>query len=364
MATVKFRPELLTRDKVPGAGMVDEVGDQLVELGTRVRDLADDDASATVRPPLIAALNSLADARRFVWNLRDKWEIRARDLHTMLARAQESAAAQLPTSGWGSPGDLEAARAGARAKVTAEVHMGITTDLVSSDANAKKAGELADAVVSTLTAAMKAVESARIDADSPPELTVADLAAMSAWESRARGEREPMQFLIQKFQQCVDHEKDDKVKTLVPVAERLATEWLKTPPGKLKTEARFDRGLGIDPADPHTQAHALLRTIREWRAASEPPSIAAADEVIDGCRPIFEALLGASPRFLSAAERKRSYYIDPKAAGSPPEWPVDPAWPTRWLPPKGLALPGWSRPAGKLSSGMYARLPAAGGDES
>jgi hypothetical protein len=358
----QFRPERLTRDAIPGEGMVDPIRDTLFKLGVRARDIEDDAASAVVRPPVIALLDSLANVRAFLWSLLDQWESRAKDMHTMISRAQQAAAATVPAYGHGSPADYETAKAGAVAQVRAEVLAGITSDLLAADDTTKRAAKLADAAVAAVKSAVDAVARARLDADSPPEMTIADLSTMSAWETRARGAKEPMQWLIQKLGTCIELGADEKLRTLLPTAERLATEWLQTPAPKLKAkdEARHDRGLGYDAAGPHAQADAVLKLIAAYREKTEPPSITEADAIIDESRNVFEALLGASARWLSAAERKRMYYTDAHRSEAPAEWQVDDGWVGRYLPPKGPALPGYSRPIGRLNSGAYARAPIGG----
>src|SRR5258708_6553082 len=151
---IEFRPGSLLRGQIPAPGCVDPFAGQLQELGARVNEIGDDDATSTVKPPAIEALDAGSRVRAFIWSLNDKWQAPASEMGSMQQRASEEARRGVPGFGHGSGAAYEAAREGAASDATKRFQAGITADL-----SAKYAPK-GDALVTTWIEALKGLMAA------------------------------------------------------------------------------------------------------------------------------------------------------------------------------------------------------------
>jgi hypothetical protein len=356
MAKVELRrPIQVPSDAVPGEGLVSEQQDEIVAVSQNLVAMPEDDARPVVLEPLQWLAASLMAALRRQWRIADSVESKSQDPATkrLLDQGQAMAAGALPTSGWGSPGELEGARATERARVLRQFQAEITRAVV--DKMRPSIAREGIAVVEAATESKRAIKEAIGDAEAPSALNadiqLRDLAIRKDTEEeidswRDEKMRRTLQALDNAFAIRDQAKREERLKNLIPAAMRAANVVLSTPPQKLAAARELRTGrMATGPHDdtPHMEAKRVLRRIREYRESQFPRSIAIAQESFARLRRVFEVTMGRSAAFMTRDNRRAAYDRGDVSALSF-EWALDEDFPFRFSPPYpwGMALSGWS----------------------
>jgi hypothetical protein len=115
-----------------------------------------------------------------------------------------------------------------------------------------------------------------------------------------------------------------------------------TPPGKLN--ARWPSRPEVA-EDERNQAFRLLREYEKYQQSRMPPSIKAANDLLNRLRGVWLQLVGYNAKFLSTAAFALAHLEgDPRRPDAVGPWSLDDAWVQRYLPSSAnsFRLPGWT----------------------
>lgn len=309
--------------------------------------------------PVFQSLARAADAaRRFAIDTVDAHYERMQAGLAITKASADARAAALPTSGWGSPQDLETAQAAARKEAEATAARAVGNAVLSEVET--KGGAVAKKFNDKFTYAVEIFDRDYSDWSGPAALKMGNQSLdLIARQEAVRKElllgKRPATDTLRALQSVIKSDEPEKIAIFCRAAREVAHELIGLPNPIFALRLQGAR----DQVDEERGAAFMLRNaLDEIREKSRPPSLKVEGDVLGQARLCSRVLFGVEPtatcenEYTIRGSIPNSRLVD--AARKP--WRLSPSWVGRFLPGVGsLSLPGWRPIAWRNSLGAVSR---------
>ncbi len=342
----------------PGDGHEDEIAQRLALVQDKMEGVdPSDEFIVRLKAGCMGAANAIERCRRFTWNAADMMTKQLHDAAAGIQNHQRMAAAQVPTSGHGSPVDYEAAKQSVITGVMRSATAAIRDSVVA--ASSDDAHSLAEAAFAGMTAFSEALDSAESDATAPEamrrDVSPQEKSTREAILSELWLLKNPCAESLLRFNGYLSRGEIDKATRFAGACSDLATATIDTDPQVLASRRGDVQGdAAVREQD---EAFKLRNTIRAFRESQTPESIKVALDCFEILRELFSTTFGMHANFQTSAEfAKKHLPFKGADAGEPKQ--LDPLWTHRFLPPDELTpVSGWSPKIMKTAFGGIVRKP-------
>jgi hypothetical protein len=347
-----------TASTTPGAGHVDEIAQMVETVHDSIDQIPTDEFTNDLKPPLVRAANAAETCRRDLWDAQDRIYDKLARANDLITDLSDAAARAVPTSGHSSPQDYELKVTAARSNVEAKAATSARNEVITTRGEDMKqhATEFAQAMGDASGAIDWASARFLGPAALRPGFTIEDIQRIGATVAQIKGHTTPMRYACDYLDQVSRNGDQKTIDLFSSAAREVAIEWRDTPEPKLAARYANRRGV-VD--DERSRAWDLLRALDDLRRAAIPASIPAATNVLAALAQAFGIICGLDPRRLAPAEFARRY-LDADTTKPAPAFEIDPNFVSRYLPPEGSALSGWSPGVARTQLGGIARTPLGG----
>jgi hypothetical protein len=309
--------------------------------------------------PVFSSLARAADAaRRFAIDAVDSHYERMQAGLAITKASADARAAALPTSGWGSPLDLQTAQAAARKEAEATAARAVGNAVLAEVES--KGGAVAKKFNDKFTYAVEIFDRDYSDWSGPAALKMGNqsldlIARQEAVRKELMLGKRPATDTLRALQAVLKSDDGEKIAIFCRAAREVAHELigLPNPIFALRLQGARDQ---VD--DERGAAFMLRNALDEIRQKSRPHSLEVEANVLGQTRLLSRVLFGIEPtatcesEFTIRGSVPNSGLVD--ASRKP--WRMSPSWVGRFLPGVGtLSLPGWRPIAWRNSLGAVSR---------
>lgn len=339
---------------LPGSGYQDPYLDALVQAADAIQACPDDVYSADIKAACMSAHNALQRVRTMAWQANDALLVTLGGAKPLVQANIANAKAAIPSSGFGSPVDRQAAVNSAGFKVAQESTKAAANAVF--DERSTDADEAAFAFATALQDASATVALCAKEYVGPITLrrdfTSADWQRCDALEQEIG--RSGLVWASEYLSAAVGKKPVQELFIFCAAALRVVQN-VRTEPApkravRLPSQGNAAAGAELD------ASYQVWNQVDAWLASVKPASLAMGAQVLTILTSVGAELCGPGNLARLTIGQFESAFLNPDQARKTNAFQARSGWLLSWLPPRGQCPPGFSPQAGRANMGAPFRF--------